>query len=93
MALYNYVSETKEETSQPLVPGEVVKMQVEVFPTSAIIRKGNKLRISISPSNQAQAVLNYPRQAMAEGGVTTIHISPEYPSSVVMPMVPNSALD
>ena len=83
----------KEETSQPLVPGEVVKMQVEVFPTSAIIRKGNKLRISISPSNQAQAVLNYPRQAMAEGGVTTIHISPEYPSSVVMPMVPTSALD
>ncbi|MBA55064.1 MAG: acyl esterase [Pseudomonadales bacterium] len=83
----------KEETSQPLVPGEVVKMQIEVFPTSAIIRKGNKLRVSISPSNQAQAMLNYPRQAMAEGGVTTIHISPEYPSSVVMPMVPTSALD
>ncbi|MEE2733266.1 MAG: CocE/NonD family hydrolase [Pseudomonadota bacterium] len=83
----------KEETSEPLIPGEVVKMQIEVFPTSAIIRKGNKLRISISPSNQAMAMLNYPRQAMAEGGVTTIHISPEYPSSVVMPMVPTSALD
>ncbi len=83
----------KEETSQPLVPGEVVKMQVEVFPTSAIIRKGNRLRIAISPSNQSQAMLNFPRQAMAEGGVTTIHISPEYPSSVVMPKVPTSALN
>lgn len=82
-----------EETSQPLVPGEVVKMQVEIFSTSAVIRKGNKLRVSISPSNQAQAMLNYPRQAAAEGGVTTIHISPDYPSSVVMPIVPTSALN
>jgi len=82
-----------EATSAPLVPGEVVKMQIEVFPTSAIIRQGNKLRISISPSNQAQAMLNYPRQAMAEGGVTTIHISPQYPSSVVLPIVPTSALN
>lgn len=87
---YHYFA---EETSSPLVPGEVVKMQIEVFPTSAIIRKGNKLRVSISPSNQAQAMLNFPRQAMAEGGVTTIHISPEHPSSVVLPMVPTSALN
>lgn len=82
-----------EEKSQLLVPGEVVKMQVEIFPTSAIIRKGNRLRIAISPSNQAQGMLNYPRQALAEGGVTTIHNSPQYPSSIVLPVVPTSALN
>lgn len=82
-----------EATSEPLVPGEPTLMQVEIFSTSAIIRKGNKLRIAISPSNQAQAMLNYPRQALAEGGVTTIHISPEHPSSVVLPIVPTSALN
>jgi predicted acyl esterase len=82
-----------EASSQPLVPGEVVKMQIEIFPTSAIIRKGNKLRVSISPSNQAQSMLNYPRQALAEGGVTTIHNSPQYPSSVVLPIVPLNALN
>ncbi|MGB3623047.1 MAG: CocE/NonD family hydrolase C-terminal non-catalytic domain-containing protein, partial [Ketobacter sp.] len=87
---YHYFT---EEKSQPLVPGEVVKMQIEIFPTSTIIRKGNKLRVAISPSNQAQAMLNYPRQAMAEGGVTTLHISPEYPSSVVLPIVPTAVLD
>jgi len=87
---YHYFT---EEASQPLVPGEIVKLQIEIFPTSAIIRRGNKLRISISPSNQAQAMLNYPRQAQAEGGITTIHISPEYPSSVVLPIVPTSALN
>lgn len=87
---YHYFT---EEKSQPLVPGEIVKMAVEVFPTSAIIRKGNRLRVSISPSNQAQAMLNYPRQDAATGGVTTLHLSPAHPSSVVLPIVPNSALN
>lgn len=82
-----------EETSQPLVPGEIVKLPVEIFATSAIIPKGAKLRVSISPSNQAQAMLNYPRQAAAENGITTIHISPDHPSSVVLPIVPTSALN
>ena len=87
---YHYFTEA---TNQPLVPGEIVKLQIEIFPTSTIIRKGNRLRVSISPSNQAQAILNYPRQAMAEGGITTIHNSAEYPSSVVLPVVPVSVLD
>lgn len=82
-----------EATSAPLVPGEVVKMQIEIFATSAIIRKGNRLRVSISPSNQAQGMLNYPRQSQVEGGITTIHNSPQYPSSVVLPIVPTSALN
>jgi hypothetical protein len=68
-------------------------MQVEIFPTSALIRKGNKLRVSLSPSNQAQGVLNYPQRERAKDGITTIHNSPEYPSSLVVPVVPLSALE
>ena len=82
-----------EEHAAPLVPGEVVKLQVEVFPTSALIRKGNRLRVSISPSNQAQGMLNYPRQELAAGGVTTLHMAPQFPSSVVLPVVPLSAMN
>ncbi len=79
--------------AQLLVPGDVVKMQIEVFPTSALIRKGNKLRVSISPSNQAQGLLNLQRRELTKDGVTTIHTSPEYPSSVVVLKVPNSELN
>ena len=82
-----------EERYLPLVPGEIVKMQIEIFPTSAIIRQGNRLRVSISPSNQAQGMLNYARQELAAGGVTTIAIGPETPSSVVLPIVPLSAMN
>lgn len=82
-----------EEMASPINPGDVVKMQVEIFSTSAIIRKGHRLRVSISPSNQAQGVMNYVQQDNSINGVTTIHNSIEYASSVVFPIVPTSALN
>ncbi len=81
------------EHAAEVVPGEVLKMQIEIFPTSAIIRQGHRLRISISPSNQAQGVMNIPQQDNSVGGITTIHNSLEYPSSIVLPIVPLSALN
>lgn len=87
---YHYFT---EETTSAINPGEVIKMQVEIFPTSAIIRKGHRLRVSISPSNQAQGVMNYVQQDNSINGVTTIHNSPEHPSSIVLPIVPVSSLN
>ena len=87
---YHYFT---EDTASAITPGEVIKMQVEIFPTSAIIRKGHRLRVSISPSNQAQGVMNYVQQDNAINGITTVHNSPEHPSSIVLPIVPVSALN
>ncbi len=78
---------------QRLVPGEVVKVPVEIFPAAAVIKKGHKLRISISASNQAQGVWSAPAQALANGGVTTIYNDPNHPSSVVLPVLPNTLLN
>lgn len=83
---------TKEE-EQLLEPGKPVLMQIEVFPTSALIRKGNRLRVSIAPSNQAQGVMNHVQREQMKGGVTTVLNSQQYPSSVVLPIVPVSELD
>jgi uncharacterized protein len=82
-----------EDHVLPVVPGEVIKVSVEVFPTSAIILRGHRLRISIAASNQAQGVLNRPRQQQMAGSSITVHNSPQYPSSVVLPIVPMSALN
>lgn len=87
---YHYFT---QETESFLIPGEPTLMQVEVFPTSALIRKGNRLRVSIAPSNQAQGILNLPQRERAKDGITTLHNSPEYPSSVVFPIVPLSELN
>lgn len=87
---YHYLTQEMEEF---LVPGEITKMQIEIFPTSALIRKGNRLRVSIAPSNQAQGIVNLPRRERVKDGVTTIHISPQHPSSLVLSMVPSSELN
>ncbi|MCG8535162.1 MAG: CocE/NonD family hydrolase [Pseudomonadales bacterium] len=87
---YHYFTQDKEQFLEPGVP---TKMQVEIFPTSAIIRKGHRLRVSIAPSNQAQGMLNVPRRERAKDGITTIHNSPQFPSSLVVPMVPTSELN
>lgn len=87
---YHYFSQAQERL---LVPGEVTKMQVEIFPTSVLLRQGNRLRVSISPSNQAQGMLNLQQRDGVKGGVTTIYNTPEYPSSLVVLKVPLSELN
>jgi putative CocE/NonD family hydrolase len=86
---YHYFT---KEHEQFVEPGEVFKMQVEIFPTSALIRKGQKLRVSISTSNQAQGIVNYALQEQMRGSIVTIHNSAEHPSSIVLPIVPVSEL-
>ncbi|SMB27884.1 conserved exported protein of unknown function [Sterolibacterium denitrificans] len=79
-------------SKQLLVPGQAVKVPVEIFPAAAVIKQGHKLRISISSSNQAQGVWNYPSQSLANGGVTTIYNDVSRPSSVVLPVLPSNLL-
>jgi len=82
-----------QAAQQPAVPGKPMLVQVEVFPAAALIRKGHKLRVAISASNQAMGVWSTPQQALANGNVSTILSTPSYPSSVVLPVVPASALN
>ncbi|TAK85216.1 MAG: hypothetical protein EPO09_20410, partial [Aquabacterium sp.] len=82
-----------EASRLPVVPGQPMLVPVEVFPAAAVIRKGHKLRIAISASNQAQGVWPTPQQQQANGNISTILNSASYPSSVVLPVVPTSALN
>lgn len=77
---------------QPL-DGEPVQVAVEVFATSALIAKGHKLRVAVSASNLPQGVPPIPTLLQSLAGVLTIHSDAAHPSSVVLPVVPASALD
>ena len=76
----------------PVQPGQPMLMPVEIFPNAALIRKGHKLRVAISASNQVQGVWPANFQPLADGGVSTILNSRLYPSSVVLPVVPSNSL-
>ncbi|MFA5940454.1 MAG: CocE/NonD family hydrolase [Sinimarinibacterium sp.] len=81
------------DTVQSLSPGEIVKVSVEIFPTSALIREGHRLRVSIGASNFPFAAQPLPDLLASAAGVLSIYTDAEHPSSVVVPVVPASALD
>lgn len=82
-----------QASAQALPRGEPVRVPVEVFQTSAMIAAGHRLRISVSASNLPQGVPPVPTLLQSLAGILSIHSDAEHPSSVVLPLVPVSALN
>jgi predicted acyl esterase len=80
------------DSAQPLTPGKAVLVPVEVFPTSALIAKGHKLRVAVGASNLPQGVPPLPTLLNSLIGVLTIYGDAAHPSRVVLPVVPASAI-
>lgn len=79
-------------SEQPLASGKPVKVPVEIFPTSALIKKGHKLRISVGPSNFPFGAMPAPTLAQSAVGVISVYHDSKYPSSVLLPKVSTNAL-
>ncbi|MES2719666.1 MAG: CocE/NonD family hydrolase [Pseudomonadota bacterium] len=80
------------EAQRTVVPGEPMQISVEVFPTSALIKAGHKLRISVGPSDLPHGLPPLPSLVGSAIGVMTIHSDATHPSSVVLPVVPTALL-
>jgi len=78
---------------QEVGSGNIVLVPVEIFPTSAMITKGHRLRVAVGASNLPQGVPPVPTLLQSLAGVLTIYSDAEHPSSVVLPAVPASALN
>lgn len=77
---------------QPVTSGKPMLLPVEIFPTSAMIAKGHQLQISIAASNLAQGLQPVPTLLQSAVGAITVYNTTQYPSSVVLPVVPASQL-
>ena len=73
---------------EPVTPGEPMLLQVEIFPTSAVIRPGHRLRIAVGPSDFPHAASPVPQLLGQAGGIVTILHDAAHPSHVVLPVVP-----
>jgi putative CocE/NonD family hydrolase len=81
-----------QDSVQPLSSGQVVEVPVEVFQTSALVAKGHRLRLAIGASDLPQGVPPLPDLLQSLAGALAIHSDADHPSSVVLPVVPASAL-
>ncbi|PVH77432.1 alpha/beta-hydrolase [Cadophora sp. DSE1049] len=85
---------TKEDYA-PLSKGEVVKLEVEIFPATARIREGWKLRVDITPSEEQPSIQDFhPPQVrlwekdIHDGATNSVHVGGDYVSFVTLPVVP-----
>jgi predicted acyl esterase len=85
-----------EEDYASLRPGEVVKLEVEIFPATARIRSGWKLRVDITPSEEQPNIPGFKPPKMREwqkeihpeGATNTVHVGGDYTSFITLPVIP-----
>jgi len=100
------------DEKQPLKPGEIVALDIEIWSTSIVVPAGYRLALTVRGkdyewqkatgarlSNFKNELLgcgpflhNDPRDRPASvfGGKVTLHLGPQYPSYILLPIIPKS---
>lgn len=79
---------------QPMEPGQVYRVVVPLYPTSNRFAAGHRLRLLVSFSSFPRFDVNpntgqpIGRHTRTQAATNTIHLSPEHPSAVELPVVP-----
>ncbi|WNV82960.1 CocE/NonD family hydrolase [Umezawaea sp. Da 62-37] len=76
-----------ESDHQPLRNGEVVPIEVGLYPSTALIRAGSRLRIDIQPYTPAGIPARAYDESYHVGAVNTVHTGPGHPSYVQLPLI------
>ncbi len=78
----------KHTRRQYLQPGEIVKVDVEIWPTSMVFRRGHRIRLDIQPRDGvgSQSYMHY--HADYNTGTNTIYAGGERESYLLLPVIP-----
>jgi uncharacterized protein len=69
-------------SAEPVVPGQLTKYEIEIFPTLATIAKGDRLRVTLSTSDAPHLVPLPAELLQLVGGSYSIKFSQSQPSSL-----------
>jgi predicted acyl esterase len=71
-----------------LAPDEIVEVQVEIWPTSMVFRKGHRIRLDVQPRDGvgSQSYLHY--HADYNTGTNTIYSGGDKESYLLLPVIP-----
>jgi uncharacterized protein len=76
---------------EPIEPGAIIRYDVEIWPTSYLFRKGNRIRVEIGNGDSMVADGLFSHYYGHKVGTDEFHHSAEHPSHIVLPIVPNSS--
>lgn len=82
------------KTEQLMQPGSIHKITIKLYPTSNVFKRGHRIRVDISSSNFPRFDVNpnsgepLNEHRRCEIATNTVYHSPEYPSRIILPMIP-----
>jgi predicted acyl esterase len=77
--------------NQPVVPGELTRYDIEVFPTAALLDAGHRLRVTLTTYDFPNLVPTKPARRALTGGSYRIHQGGATPSHIVIPLADPAA--
>ncbi|GAB3130705.1 CocE/NonD family hydrolase [Tsukamurella serpentis] len=72
---------------QPVVPGEVTELDIDVVPTDALLDEGHRLRVDVYAGSVPRYLATVPDLLRTRFGKQTVLIGPEHPSYLSVQMV------
>jgi putative CocE/NonD family hydrolase len=72
-----------------LTPGEIVKVEVEIWPTSMVFKKGHRIRLDVQPRDGVgSAQYMHYHADYNSGAINTIHAGGDKESYLLLPVIP-----
>jgi putative CocE/NonD family hydrolase len=75
-------------SQQPVTPNQPTEYKIEIYPTSAIVKAGDRLRLTIGTANTFSSAPPLPDLGNELGGTITLLHGGQYPSNVTLPITP-----
>ena len=73
-----------------LTPGEIVQVDVEIWPTSMVFKKGHQMRLDVQPRDGVGSASYMHYHADYNTGTNTIYAGGKYESYILLPVIPKS---
>ena len=73
-----------------LTPGEIVRVEVEIWPTSMLFKKGHRIRLDIQPRDGVGSAHYMHYHADYNTGTNTVYAGGEMDSHLLLPVIPES---
>jgi hypothetical protein len=77
-----------KESQQAVTPNEATEYKIEIYPTSAIIKAGDRLRLTLGTANTFTTLTPLPDLGQELGGTITLLHDGQHQSNVLLPFAP-----
>jgi len=77
-----------KESQKGVTPGQPTEYDIEIYPTSDVVKAGNRLRLTIATADTPSTLTPLPSLGQEIGGTLTVLHDAAHPSNVLLPFAP-----